>query len=141
MRQNDESIDIQISDQSSLYDLHTNIKIECYKDVYKIKRSSALTKDFIPPQYKNQLSCVIRDIIVVDKQNRFLAIPSDPKISIEAYMRKNPDYFINKRGKYNIYIMDEQSVQNYEKSKRNTKDAKIVTTMKENLKKYLACVY
>jgi len=149
MRLDQKHIDISISDQSSLYDVHTSIKLQCYKDIYKTTENKptlsflSSRQDFIPPDSNNQLSCVIRDLIVVDKNTQFLQVPNDPKRSIKDFMRKNPEFFISKNNKYIIYIIDEKTIRDFNNPPPKTPS--ILSNIKESIKyaynKYFICTY
>jgi hypothetical protein len=142
MKLDQKHIDISISNQSSLYDLHTAIKLQCYKDIYKVKEtgstfSFSTKKDFIPPDSSSQLSCIIRDLVVVNEKTLFLPIPNNPKISLEKFMEKNPGFFIAKQNKYIIYIIDERTIQEYQN--QPPKQPSFVDAIKYTLKKYTIC--
>jgi hypothetical protein len=143
MRLDRKYIDISISDQSSLYDLHTTIKLHCYKDVYKVTEKKptfpfiSSRKDFIPPDSNNQLSCVIRDLIVAKNNTEFLPIPNNPKRSIKEFMSKNPEFFVYKQNKYIIYVIDEKTIQEYNNSP--SKPPSFVSDLKTTIHKYFRC--
>jgi len=137
-------IDISLSNQSSLYDLYTTIKLQCYKDIYKIKKNTSLfkslspNKDFIPPNSNNQLSCIIRDLIVVNEKTQFISIPNDPKVSVENFMLRNPEFFIKKKNKYLVYIIDEKTIQDF--LNPTPKPQSFMENIKKTVKKYTICI-
>jgi len=90
--------------------------------------------DSIPP---SQLTCIIHDLIVTDKDDKFLSIPNNPKQSIESFMKANPNFFPSKSNKLSIHVIDENGVQNYKNKPPSTK---LITSFKTNVKKYLKCV-
>jgi hypothetical protein len=143
MRLDRKYIDISISDQSSLYDLHTLIKLQCYKDVYKVKEKKptfpflSSRKDFIPPDSNNQLSCIIRDLIVSKNNTEFLKIPNNPKRSIKEFMTKNPEFFLSKHNKYIIYVIDEKTIYDYNNPPIQTPC--FVSDLKDTIHKYFRC--
>jgi len=142
MRLDRKHIDISISNQSSLYDLYTMIKLQCYKDVYKARESGPMfpfysKRDYIPPDSSSQLYCIIRDLIVVNEKTQFLKIPIDPKNSLESFMVKNPGFFITKQNKYIIYVIDEKTIQEHQKP--TPQQPSFIETIKSTLKKYTIC--
>uniref|UniRef100_A0A6C0JGV5 Uncharacterized protein n=1 Tax=viral metagenome TaxID=1070528 RepID=A0A6C0JGV5_9ZZZZ len=138
LRYESSDIVLKISDQCSLYDLYTYIKLECYKSVYTTntlvkKKRTMFHNDSIPP---SQLTCIIHDLVVIDKNDKLLSIPNNPKQSIESFMKANPNFFTGKSNKLSIHVIDENGVQNYKNKPPSTK---FISSLKTNVKKYLKC--
>jgi hypothetical protein len=132
-----------LSDQTTLFDLYTHIKVQCYKDAYHIQKPLFTFRkkptDYIPPQPKNPLSCIVHQLVVVNKNDGILIIPPDPTVTIEVFMKSNPDYFNRSYGRYEIYILDEYAMQMHsQKSNKILKN--IIVEINTMIQKYLTCV-
>lgn len=132
-----------VSNQTSLFDFYSFVKVQCYKDAYHIQtpmfRIRKTQVDFIPPQPKNPLSCIVHQLCVVNKNEDILIIPPDPTITIETFMKSNTDYFNRSYGRYAIYILDEHAMQMHDHQKTNPILQTMLSEIKLVLQKYLAC--
>lgn len=127
-----------LSNQSSLFDLYTLIKVHCYKDVYHIRKPiftiGKTPIDFIPPQPKNPLACIVHELAVINKNDDILPIPNDPSITIELFMKSYPEFFTKSHGRYTVYILDEYAVQRHANKKSNK-----WLDIENLIKKYISC--
>lgn len=134
-----------VSNQTSLFDFYSFVKAQCYKDAYHIQppmfRVRKTPVDFIPPQPKNQLSCIIHQLAVVNKNEDILIIPPDPTITMETFMKSNIGYFNRSYGRYAIYILDEYAMQMHGHQKTSPVLQTMLSEIKLAFQKYLACKF
>jgi hypothetical protein len=97
---------------------------------------SKIPVDFIPPQPKNPLACIVHQLALINKNDEILPIPCDPRITIETLMEFYPDFFIKSYGRYTIYILDEYVIQRHVHKKTNKT---VQRYMIDVLKKYISC--
>jgi hypothetical protein len=137
-----DTIFLDISNQTTLYELYTNLKVQCYKDTYRTREPifNFHTKglDFIPPEQKDPSTCVIRDIFVVNKKDETLIIPNDKNITIETFKNKYPDFFLQMNDRFSIYVLDEYTLHilNNPIPKKS-----ILIDLQESIKKYIRCSF
>jgi len=131
-----------LTNQASLFDLYTFVKVQCYKDAYHIRKPMFTIRkipvDFIPPQLKNPLACIIHQLAVTNQNDEILQIPCDPRMTIETFMKSYPDFFTKSYGRYTIYILDEYVVQRHIHKKANKT---VQWFMMDVLKKYISCAH
>lgn len=139
------NISLSLSNQASLFDLYTFIKVQCYKETYHIRKPTFTIRkmpiDFIPLQPKNPLSCIIHQLCVINKKDEILQIPNDSKITIETFMKSNPDFFTKSYGRYTIYILDECAVQRQIHKKTNNSVQNFMLDLKTVVQKYINCAH
>lgn len=139
-RFNSNNISFSLTNQASLFDLYTFIKVQCYKDAYHIRKPMFTIRqipiDFIPPKPKNPLACIIHQLAVLNKNEDILIIPNDPRMTIETFMETHPDFFTKTHGKYTIYILDEYVVQRHIHKTANKSSQGFMVNL---LKKYISC--
>jgi hypothetical protein len=92
--------------------------------------------DFIPPEPKNPLACIVYQIAVTNQNDDILPIPCDPRITIETFMESHPDFFTKSYGRYTIYILDEYVIQRHLHKMANKSDQWFMIDV---LKKYISC--
>jgi len=129
-----------LTNQASLFDLYTFVKIQCYKDAYHIRKPmfniGKIPIDFIPPQPKNPLACIVHELAVINKNDDILPIPNNSSITIEAFMKSYPEFFTKNHGRYTVYILDEYVVQRHSNKKSNKS---FILDIENLIKKYISC--
>jgi hypothetical protein len=95
--------------------------------------------DFIPPQPKNPLACIVHQLALVNKNEDILIIPNDSTMTIETFMESYPDFFTKSYGRYTIYILDEHAVQLHVHKKEDKSLQRVIVDIENLVKKYLSC--
>jgi hypothetical protein len=132
---------LSLTDQTTLFDLYTFMKVQCYKDAYHVRKPMLtihqIPIDFIPPKPKNPLSCIVHQLAVINQQEDILVIPTDPKMTLKTFMETYPDFFAKSYGRYTIYILDEYAIQRHVHKKGVT--SSFILDIENLVKKYLSC--
>jgi hypothetical protein len=119
-------LNITLLSYNTISDIYIKIKAEIYKEMYSLKQSEIV--DDIPPN--------IYDVFLSNKTEKIMSIPNSTVMTIEEFIEQNPSYFPDNAKTYEIYVVDEKSLQKIISNQNKVSTMSILT---RKIKHYTNC--